>query len=92
MKKTCSKCKQEKDAFTEFYAYKGNLRTECKKCTLKRTQADLKKKLLFAKEEFAAHRREYMKQYYLDHVEEYRGYRKKFKDKNPDYFKNYGKS
>jgi hypothetical protein len=87
----CSKCKEEKDPLTDFYSSKGNLRTECKKCTLKRNKADLKKKMLFAKDEIEAQRKEYMKQYYLDHIEEYRSYRKKFLEKNPYYNKHYGK-
>lgn len=89
-KKTCRDCKKEKDLQTEFYAHKGFYRSECKKCTIKRTS--LYKKTHPSPKpspDEAEKRRRYHIDYYQKNKEKFVIYRQNFHKKNPEYRKNY---
>lgn len=93
MKKTCSQCNAVKDSLLDFYSSKGNIRSECKKCTSKRN-------VLYQKEHKTWRNRNvdeeskktYMSNYYQNNKEKYAKYRSEFKAKHPDYYKEYSRT
>ena len=86
--KRCSKCHQYKDESKDFYVCLGTIRGECKKCTVKRNVSYQKKnkswRNRFVDEE---RQRSYMVDYYAKNKEKFAEYKRKFKEKNPDYFR-----
>lgn len=90
--KICSKCNMAKIAEKDFYMCQGKMRSECKACTIKknvRYQKSVKawKYRCTDTEE----KRSYMNEYYAKNKEKFAGYRKKFKEKYPEYYKLYSR-
>lgn len=91
--KICSKCRQSKDAYLDYYGNQGNMRSECKSCTIKRNVK--RQKLLQSwKYRFAdeVSRKEYAKEYYAKNRERFAQYRAEFKKRNPEYYKMYSRN
>lgn len=83
--KICKICKIEKSRLGEFYISKGVARGECKKCTIKKHRQHN-----IAHEgagRFASmdDKRAYSREYYASHIEEFREYRRTFKEKKQSY-------
>lgn len=88
--KICSRCNCAKIASTSFYRCQGKMRSECKACTIsknvryqKQTQAWMHR---FVDEEG---KRSYMVDYYSKNKAKFVEYRRKFRERNPDYYKDY---
>lgn len=92
MKKTCSVCRQLKDEATEFYCYKGNYRGNCKTCHVKKSVIYQREnetwKNKFIDDE---HRVHYLRDYYAKNKEKFAEYRRIYKEKHPDYHKDYAR-
>lgn len=90
MIKRCSCCKVEKDMKNDFYFSKGKIRSECKKCTIRRSLA-YQRKVKSWKRRSAdyASQREYMINYYAENKDKFAMYRKTFLEKHPDYYRAY---
>lgn len=88
--KICSKCNQAKNPDTDFYWCAGKLRSECKKCTIRRN-IRYQKQTEAWKHRFVDGdvRRSYMAEYYANNKEKFDEYRKKFRERNPDYYREY---
>lgn len=88
--KICSRCNSAKDAQTDFYICKGKRRSECKKCTIKKN-VRYQKRVESWKHRFVDNdeKRSYMADYYIKHKEKFIEYRRKFKERHPDYYKEY---
>lgn len=90
--KTCSRCKstkQEKD----FYLCQGKLRSECKACTIKKNVA-YQKQVKTWKHRFVDNdvHRSYMVEYYAKNKEKFAEYRRQFKVRYPEYYKEYARN
>lgn len=89
MNKKCRKCFKQKK-LTDFYSYNGKPRGECKQCTIKNNVAYQKRteawKHRFLDDEKT---KPYMKEYYSKNKEKFAGYRTKFREKNPQYYREY---
>jgi hypothetical protein len=74
----------------EFYFSKGKIRSECKKCTIKRNLAYQKKAQSWKKRcsNYSDHR-EYMLNYYADNRDKFAEYRRTFLEKHPGYYRAY---
>lgn len=87
--KTCSKCNEPKET-RDFYLNKGKLRSECKKCSLKKikeyqSKQPPRKVKIVDKDARNAYAREYRKK----HPEKFKKYREDFLARNPGYFDAY---
>lgn len=93
MIKICSKCRQAKDAYLDYYMNQGVMRSECKACTIRRNVRRQKQlqpwKHRFVDEES---RKEYAKEYYAKNRERFAQYRSEFRKKNPEYYKMYARN
>ncbi len=91
--KICSKCKKEKEVGKDFYSCGGKWRSECKKCTIKRN-VRYQRRVQAWRTRYGCdnERREYMRGYYAKNKDKFVGYRKKFVEKNPDYYTQYFRS
>ncbi len=85
--KICSRCMAKKMLRTDFYLCRGQYRSECKVCTIKQnvvnqrdTQA-WKKRLIDTDD-----RRSYQLEYYQKNKAKFAEYRKRFKEKHPNYY------
>jgi hypothetical protein len=88
--KTCTRCNTEKLLKGNFYTCLGNIRSECKACTIRqnvayqrRTKAWMHR---FVDDE---QKRTYMVDYYAKNKEKFAVYRRTLKEKYPDYHKDY---
>lgn len=93
MLKICSKCNQAKEMKGNFYLCKGNYRSECKSCTIKRN-VRYQRKVQAWKHRYVDNdvQRSYMVEYYRQNKQKFADYRRKFKDKNPDYYREYSRN
>jgi len=91
--KICSKCNEAKDKNADYYFIKGNARSDCKKCTIKRNilyQRSVQKwKHRYVDNDT---QRSYMVEYYRKNKEKFAAYRRKFKEEYPEYYKNYARA
>jgi hypothetical protein len=90
--KICSKCNAAKPAEGNFYVCRGQMRSECKACTIsrnvihqQRTKAWMHR---FVDDE---EKRSYMVDYYSKNKEKFAEYRRKFKERYPGYHKEYNR-
>lgn len=88
MYRKCNVCKHEKELEKDFYFSKGNYRGECKKCT-SRKNSERAQRTGYSRFKSAEARREHQREYYRQNKERFKVYRKRFLEKNPEYFKNY---
>lgn len=88
--KTCSKCHLKKETHDNYYMCQGKYRSECKKCTISRN-VKYQKKLKSWKNRFVDNdqQRSYMVDYYSKNKEKFAEYRRVFKEKYPDYYREY---
>ena len=88
--KACSRCKSTKDELKDFYICQGKFRSECKVCTIKKNASYQRKakpwKNRIVDEE---EKRSYMTQYYRKNKPKFAEYRRKFRERYPDYYKEY---
>src|SRR3982751_595156 len=90
--KICSKCNSAKPAEGNFYTCQGQMRSECKACTIR-------KNVIYQKRTKAwLHRfidndeqRSYMVDYYSKNKAKFAEYRRKFKERYPEYHKEYNR-
>ena len=86
--KVCSRCQERKLLRTDFYMCSGRYRSECKKCSSK--FAVIRQRETEAwKTRFATHeeRKSYANQYYAKNKDKFAEYRRRFKERHPDYYK-----
>ncbi len=90
--KTCSKCKKTKD-IDLFYICQGKHRSECKACTIKKNVA-YQREVKTWKNRFVDNdeQRSYMVEYYAKNKEKFAEYRKQFKVRYPEYYKEYARN
>lgn len=89
MNRICAKCSKEKD-ISNYYLCLGKIRTECKECTIKRNMAYQKlRKIQHAKLPSDERRKLYMRKYYSENKEKFAAYRATFREKYPNYYKEY---
>lgn len=88
--KICSQCHQAKESVTDFYLCAGRWRSECKACTIKRN-VRYQKRVKAWKHRYVDDdsRRLYMRDYYNKNKERFAKYRSEFKNRYPDYYKDY---
>lgn len=88
--KRCTVCKVEKKVPKDFYYSKGIIRSACRKCTIRRNLAYQKRteswKHRFVDE---AKQRSYMVDYYARNKDKFVEYRRQFKIRRPNYFRDY---
>ena len=88
--KNCSKCRKQKILHLDFYMCKGRYRSECKACTIKRNVAHQKEKRTWLDREVDEEaRKAYMREYYAENKGKFAEYRKVFRMKYPEYYKEY---
>lgn len=70
----------------------GKYRSECKQCTIEKN-VNYQKKTQAWKHRFVDEEqtRSYMQEYYATHKKKFEDYRTKFKEKYPNYFKEYSR-
>lgn len=87
----CTKCNAAKLEH-DFYLCQGKLRSECKKCTV-RKNVIYQRSVEIWKHRFVdpEQQKSYMIDYYSKHKEKFAEYRRKFREKYPDYYKNYAR-
>lgn len=89
--KICTNCKEIKD-ISDFYVCGGQLRGDCKECTKKKNLTYQRKhKTWLTRFKDMTERREYMKEYYANNKEKFAEIRRRFKEKHPDYGKEYAR-
>lgn len=90
--KVCSRCIGNKFLRTDFYLCKGTYRSECKACTIKRnTKNQRDSKIWRSRILDPEKQRKYSLAYYAKNKDKFAGYRRKFREKNPNYNTNYGR-
>ena len=88
--KKCRICKEDKVRGKDFYACKGTIRTECKKCTVALNAIRQKgKKPWLTRYVDNDETRLYMTEYYRKNKAKYAEYRRKFNEKYPTYHRDY---
>lgn len=88
--KKCSKCKCVKNAHEDFYRCQGNIRSDCKKCAIKHNVAYQRKaKTWMHRHVDGDEQKSYMVDYYQKNKEKFAQYRRQFKERYPDYHRNY---
>ena len=88
--KVCSRCSEEK-SIGDYYLCQGNIRGECKRCTIVRNvRYQRENKSWMNRFVDENQQRTYMVDYYSRNKEKFAEYRRKFRDRNPDYYRNYG--
>lgn len=86
----CTRCGEIKDQHMDFYLCRNIVRSECKKCTIKRNVKYQKDNNSWKTHHGGdENRRAYMRSYYAKNKEKFSKYRKEFKEKYPDYYHNY---
>lgn len=90
--KICSKCNCAKDSNTDFYMCQGRWRSECKACTISKN-VRYQKRVKAWQHRFVDNdeQRSYMVDYYAKNKEKFAEYRRQFKERNPDYYKEYAR-
>lgn len=88
-KKTCIKCKVEKESPADFYKQKDYIRNICRECFKKITRIQSEKRKLLKKE--ANPNYSYSREYYAKNKEKFAEYRRRFLEKNPGYMKRFRK-
>lgn len=90
--KVCSKCKVEKNLFTDFYLCQGKWRGECKRCTIAANAKYQKRMQSWRNREIDSSAiRSYQLEYYAQNKAKFAEYRQKFKEKHPEYHKLYAR-
>jgi hypothetical protein len=89
-RKKCSKCHKSKIIHMDFYMCQGKYRSECKMCTIKKNVKHQKKTKAW-RHRFVDNdeKRLYSVEYYANHKEQFAEYRRKFKERYPNYYKEY---
>lgn len=82
--KKCTKCKRFKD-FNEYYFSRGRYRSECKSCTIRLVVKSARKKKRQLRQETTNYRIEY----YANNREKFAEYRRRFKERHPNYYREY---
>lgn len=88
-KKKCKTCKEVKST-SDFYAYKGVTRPDCKSCTIKKNgiRQRLTRSWLTRGGDVES-RKQYYRDYYHNNPDKQAQYRENFKITHPDYQKEY---
>lgn len=89
--KRCTKCKKVK-VLEEYYVNytNGRSRSECKECHKKRVSEHQKETQSWKNNtENLEARRAYSLAYYHQHKDQFATYRANFRERHPDYYKNY---
>lgn len=88
--KICTECFQKK-SFEDFYKQaNGRPRSKCKKCIIKLNYEYQKRNPISkCSEERGDKYKKYQRQYYLNNKEKFSNYRSRFKERNPDYYRQY---
>ncbi len=88
--KMCTGCKCMKLRFVDFYMQGDKVRSECKRCVIKRNVAcSLKRKAWKKKKVSPEKDKAYRAEYYRQNKEKFAEYRKTFKEKHPNYYQKY---
>lgn len=90
--KICSKCNRAKDTVMDFYLCQGKSRSECKECTINKN-VRYQKRVKSWKNRFIDNdsQRSYMVDYYSKNKDKFAEYRRQFKLRNPEYYKQYSR-
>lgn len=87
--KICCKCEKAKKV-EDFYQFKGDYRTECKACTIKRNVIYQRKmKVWKYRDNDNEARKVYCRKYYQKNKEKFAKYRADFIKRHPEYYKKY---
>jgi len=85
--KICSRCMAKKPLRTDFYFCRGTYRSECKVCTIKRNVVIQRDTQAWKKRLYDADKRNaYAVEYYSKNKAKFAEYRKRFKEKHPNYY------
>lgn len=87
-KKCCTTCFVLK-SIDDFYRCSGTLRGECKECVIKKNVQNQKKTKPWLNKRDPDRRRKYQRDYYANNKEKFAKYRSNFKQKHPNYYKEY---
>jgi len=91
--KRCTKCHETKETARDFYLCGDKWRSECRKCTIKRNVIYQRKinswRSRFGSDEI---RKSYMRDYYSKNKEKFAKYRAEFRERFPNYYKEYFKN
>lgn len=88
MNRKCSRCCKTKE-ISDFYAYQGKPRGECKKCSIKRNVKHQRRVKAWYGRDYEESRRAYMRAYYENNKEKFARYRQTFRERHPDYYRDY---
>ena len=88
--RACITCGIVKNMFKDFYICKKSYRRECKVCFIKKN-VQYQQKVKYWKKRFIDREKtiSYSYEYYQNHKEKFKEYRKTFIDKHPGYYKQY---
>lgn len=90
--KVCSRCMSKKLLRTDFYMCEGIYRSECKACTIKRNTKNQRASKIWKNRLFDPKKqRKYQLAYYAKNKEKFAEYRRRFREKHPNYNTNYGR-